>query len=180
MPKRGIYEDTNVSEHGTWNVAADYAKTKIMEPLRLADEYELIATFGFSDFIDELNAEMGIDVLKIRGFKRLVKTIIMVINNSKFAVKKDPLDQLKKAKEELNRYWKIMPTLFKYQVNQKNKTKDLILNEEDYNKALERVIEIKSDILEPLNKYDLIFAYKEEFDPTKAKEMIKKGLKERG
>ena len=45
---KGIYEDSVISEHGTWNVAADYARIKIMEPLALADQYELIATFGFS------------------------------------------------------------------------------------------------------------------------------------
>lgn len=180
MPKKGVYEDTEVSEHGSWNVAADYARLKIMKQLYLADEYEIISTFGFSELIDELDTNIPIDVLKIRGFKRLIKCLIMIINNAKFAVKGQHKTDLDKMKEELKRYWKVVPTLFKYQTNQKNKTKELLLIEEDYDPALERLIEIKSDINEPLNRYDLIFTHKEEFDPKKAKEMIKLGLQTKG
>ena len=175
------YDDDIISEHGSWNVAADYARLKIMKQLYLADEYEIISTFGFSDFIEELeNMNIPIDVLRIRGFKRLIKCLIMVINNAKFAVKGSHKETLVKFKDELKRYWKVISTLFKYRHNQQSKTKELVLNEDEYNEALERVIEIKSEINEPLNRYDLIFTHKEEFDPKKAKEMIKKELKEKG
>ncbi len=180
MPKKGVYDDTEVSEHGSWNVAAEYARLKIMKQLYLADEYEIISTFGFSELIDELSIDVPIDVLKIRGFKRLIKCLIMVINNAKFAVKGDDKEDLKEMLKELKRYWKIVPTLFKYQINQKNKTKELSLIEKDYDPALERLIEIKSEINEPLNRYDLIFTHKEEFDPKKAKELIKAALQTRG
>lgn len=181
MPKKDFFEGDIVSDHGNWNVAADYARLKIMKQLYLADEYELIATFGFSDFIDELNIQIDADVLKIRGFKRLIKSLIMVIDNSIFAVKKDPFRKsLKDLREELARYWKIISTLFDYKTNQRDKTRELKLNQEEYDKALERVVEIKSEINEPLNRYDLIFTHKEDFDPKKAKEQIKKDLIERG
>lgn len=180
MPKKGDFGEKEISEHGNWNVASDYARLKIMKQLYLADEYETIATFGFVDFMDELNFNMDVDVLKIRGFKRLIKSLLMVINNSRFAIKKKEREKLDKMKDELNRFWKVIPVLYEYKVNQKNKTRELKIIEEDYNKAMDRIIEIKAEINEPLNKYDLIFSYKDEFDSGKAKEEIMKSLTERG
>ncbi len=181
MPKKSDFDSPEMSEYGNWNVAADYAKLKIMKQLYLADEYETIATFGFVDFMDELNFNVNTDVLKIRGLKRLIKSLLMVINNTRFAIrKKTDKQQVDALKAELERFWKVIPVLFEYKINQKDKTKELKIVEEDYNKAMERVIEIKSEINEPLNKYDLIFTHKDEFDPAKAKEMIKLGLIKRG
>ncbi len=176
MPKKPFGE-SEISDTGNWNVAADYSKLKIMKQLYLADEYETIATFGFVDFIDELNFNVNTDVLKIRGFKRLIKTLLLIINNTSFAIRKTTdKDKMKKLKEELERFWKVVPVLFEYKQNQRNKTKELKVVEEDYDKAMERVIEIKAEINEPLNKYDLIFTHKEEFDPAAAKRMIKDEL----
>ena len=179
MPKSSFFDEGAVSDYGNWNVAADYSKLKIMKQLYLADEYEIISTFGFSDFLDELSVETPTDILKIRGFKRLIKSLIMVIDNSIFAVKKSHKKTLKDLRDELVRYWKIIPTLYDYKINQRDKTKELKLKD-DFDPALERVIEIKSEINEPLNAYDLIFTHKEDFDPAKAKEMIKKSLTEKG
>ena len=50
MPKDT--DDSLMSELGNWNTAADYARFKIMKPLYLADEYEMIATFGSIDLED--------------------------------------------------------------------------------------------------------------------------------
>lgn len=180
MPKKSGFDDTEISEFGNWNVAADYSKLKIMKQLYLADEYEIIATFGFVDFMDELNFQLNVDVLKIRGFKRLIKSLLMVISNSRFAIKKGDREKLDKFKEELTRFWKVIHVLFEHKKNQKNKTSELRIKEEVYNKALERVLEIKTEINEPLNKYDLIFTHKEDFDPARAKAMIKEGLTKRG
>ncbi len=63
---------------------------------------------------------------------------------------------------------------------EKTKNKEHRLVEKEYNKAINRVIDIKSEINEPLNKYDLIFTHKAEFDPKAAKAMIMEDLKKRG
>jgi len=174
MPQQ---EGSFVSETGNWNVASDYAKVKIMKPLWLADEYELISLFGTADFIEELNLTIPPDVLKIRGFRRLVNCLLMLINNSYFAVKKDRgRDDLEKYQEELKRINKIIPVLCKTQINQLKKTNQLVLNKEIYEKVLERVLEIKALINEPLNKNHLIFTDKKEFDPRAFKEGIKKRI----
>lgn len=179
MPKKDGDEFV-LSETGNWNVASDYSRLKIMKPLYLCDEYETIATFGHLDFYDEITQNIEVDLIKIRGFKRLIKALILVINNSKFAIqskaKEDLLDYLK----ELKRYYKIMPTLYSYKVNQLQKTKNLKIIPEKYDPALERVLDIKSLINEPLNKADLIFTHREEFNPQAYKKQIIKDASERG
>lgn len=174
-------EEFILSEHGTWNVASDYSRLKIMKPLYLCDEYETIATFGHLDFYDELTQEsISTDLVKIRGFKRLIKTLILVISNSKFAIKGKEKDNLEGYSKELERYYKIVSTLFNYKTNQIKKTKELKIIAEKYDLALERVLEIKSLINEPLNKFDLIFTHKEEFDPKAYKKQIMDSAVERG
>ena len=180
MPKKEGTDDFIMSDHGNWNVAADYSKLKLMKPLYLADEFETIATFGFLDFYEESTNTLNVDFIKIRGFKRLIKTLIMLINNAKFAVGKKEKETLEGYEKELKRYEKITPTLFHFQKNEQKKTKELVIKVEKYNDALDRIIEIKALINEPLNKYDLIFTHKEDFDPAKAKEQIKNRLTQVG
>lgn len=180
MPQKGDSGDFILSEYGTWNVASDYSKLKIMQPLILCDQYETIATFGFTDFTEEIFSNINIDVLKIRGFKRLIKTLILLIDNSKFVIKGEDKKLLIKYRKELERYYKVIPALHEIISNQKEKTKEIKIIEEKYIPALERVVEIKSLINEPLNKYDLIFTHKEEFDAKKYKEKIKQDAKTKG
>lgn len=179
MPKKEG-DDFILSEFGTWNVASDYSRLKIMKPLYLCDEYETIATFGHLDFFDELTQEINVDLVKIRGFKRLIKTLILVISNSKFAIKGKEKEELERYYKELQRYYKIMPTLFNYKSNQIKKTRELKIVAEKYDPALERVLEIKSLINEPLNKFDLIFTHREEFDPKAYKKQVMESAVQRG
>ncbi len=186
---KGDDEDSSQSEHGNWNVASDYAKLKIMKHLEDSDKYEIIALFGHYNLLDELMIDIDSDTLKIHGFRRLVISLIMLINNSLFAVKKKKSKKGQKKtdrevleyyKEELKKIKKIIPKLYRYKVNQVNKTRLLKLDVEKFQKTLDYVIEVKSKINEPLNKYDLIFAYKEEFDSDKAKEQMKKEMSSKG
>lgn len=167
-------EDKFISETGNWNVASDYSRMKIMRPLWLADEYALVSKFGSADFIEELNIITNPDILKIKGFQRLVDCLIMLIDNSIFAVKYD-VDKLEEYKEELKRIDKIIPVLCKTRTNQLKRTSEVRLEKVKYEKVLERVLEIKALINIPLNKSHLIFTDKKEFDPKG----FKKGIKDR-
>lgn len=180
MPKKDIDDSFILSEHGNWNVASDYSRLKIMKQLYLADEYETIATFGFIDILEESNTDVNKDVLRLRGMKRLIKTLIMLIDNTIFAVKSKEKEKLDGLRKELLRFWKVVPSLHEYKVNQKEKTRELKLKDNLFNDALERIIEIKSEINEPLNKYDLIFTHKEDFDIKKYKDQIMQGAVDRG
>jgi hypothetical protein len=192
-------EDALMSpETGNWNVASDYSKLKIMKHLYLADEYEIISTFGASSFIEELQMNHNPDALRIRAFRRLVKTLIMLIDNSIFAIKdkksgfgrkqkkekdeKTKTDRqiLKDFKIELQKIYRIIEKLFYVKKNSISKTKELIINKKEYEMILDRVIEIKSLINEPLNRSDLLFLDKEEFDPRSFKADLLERLATKG
>jgi|TARA_Y100000310_G_scaffold97876_1_gene95540 hypothetical protein len=171
----------SVSETGNWNVASDYSKLKIMKPLYMADEYETIATFGSSSLFEELQINYNTDFLRIKALKRLLHVLIMLINNSRFAIKnKTDKDKLKEFKKTLDRIGKIIPTLYKNRTDNIKKTKELIIDVKKYDPILNIIVDIKAEINEYLNKHDLLFTDKEEFDPQQAKKDYFKNLTTRG
>ena len=174
-------EGYNQSETGNWNVASDYSKLKIMKYLYLADQYEITSTFGTLDFIEELQISYNVDDLKIRAFQRLIKNLLMLIDNSIFAIKqKGDQKTLNNYKKDLEKIKKVIPALYKRQTNQKDKTNSIVILPEEYNKVLDKVIEIKSGINIPLNKSHLIFTDKDEYDPKKHKAKMLKDLSTTG
>lgn len=174
-------EGYNISETGNWNVAADYSKLKIMKPLYLIDEYANIAIFGSSTLVEELQNQFPVDQLRMTGFKRLIHTLITLIDNSQFAIKKKTdKDDLGEHRKNLKRIEKIMYSLFKEVVNHRTKQSYLKIDPEKFEKILEFVLSIKSKINEPLNRNHLIFTDKEEFDPKKYKEKVFEDAVNRG
>ncbi len=173
-------EGYNVSELGNWNVASDYSRLKIMKPLDFADHYENIARFGYDTLIEQLeNFGIPLDTLKLIGFERLLNELIKLCGNSKFAMKVgNTRKELEKFEEELKGIRKIMPLLSRTIVKQKKKT--IVLNQENYYKVLDHVIEIKAKLNEPLNKNHLIFTDKQEFDPKAYKKQIMEDARTRG
>lgn len=173
MPRE---QDYNKSEEGNWNVASEYARIKIMTPLANADQYANIAIFGHAGLMDELNDlhTIPIEILQLKGLKRLIYCLIQLIDNSKFAVK-NPKDKeiLDKHKKRLKKILTIFPQLSKTITNQVKRTKSTRINEKNYELVLEDVLNIKAAINEPLNKNNLIFIDKATFDPKEYKKKIK-------
>lgn len=168
-------------ESGNWNVAADFTKLKIMKWLFYADEYEVIATFGTAELGDDFEIDDKMKkILRVKAIERLTNTLLMIINNTIFAVKSGDKEKLEKNREDLKRIKKILPTLQEVIVNQRVKTKDLLIDEERFSTILNMLVEIKTNLNEPLNKADLIFTSIENFDPKKLKEQIKRDLIEQG
>jgi hypothetical protein len=184
MPKKDLdTDDFIISETGNWNVAAEYSKLKIMKPLYLADEYADIAVFGTASLIEDLQLqEVNMDQLRILGFKRLVRCLITLIENTFFAIKKSDKDKelMLDFKLRLIKIEKIIPALFKFRTNSIKRTKELYLVKKDYDKVLEEVLKIKAEINAPLNRNHLIFTDKEEFDPKKFKEALKDRMINKG
>jgi len=183
MVKADSYEDATISETGNWNVADRFTKVKIMEPMVKCEFYEDLAQFGYESFIDELVDYYNIpmDVMKVKGLTHLIKELLKICKNVKFAMKVGKSkEELQKLEEELNILKKVLPDLYKISVDQVRKTKKIVIFPAKFELILNKVIEIKSKMNEPLNKNDLIFVSKEEFDPAvyKAKmieRMTKKG-----
>lgn len=166
-------EGYNISDTGNWNVAAEYSKIKIMRPLEHIDHYENIAKFGSDTILEQLeNYGQNLDLTKITGFERLVNEMIKLINNSLFALKKAQTRKtMEDLKKKLNKIKEIIPSLYEKKTNHRNRTSHIQLNK-NYKIVLEEVLEIKSQINEPLNANHLIFTDKEEFDPKEYKRKI--------
>ncbi len=179
MPKK---EDSyGTSESGNWNVAADYTKFKIMKQLYMADEYEIIATFGTSEMFEEFQIGEDIkSVARLKAIRRLLKSLQMVVNNTKFAVKKRDEETMKEYLKTLKKVENILPTLSKTKYNAKLRKSMIEIQEENFEKVLNHLVSLKSEINEPLNRADLIFTHFEDFDPKAAKEQIKAEMTGKG
>ncbi len=167
-------EGYNKSDTGNWNVASDYARLKIMKPLFNCDIYENIAKFGYDSLEQELlNYGVPTESLRLMGLDRLIHELLKLIQNSKFAMKKG------KTRETMDEFEEILVTILKYtpkistiKVNQVRKTRETKIDEKVFSLILNKVLDIKAKVNEPLNKNDLIFTSKEEFDPVAYKKII--------
>ena len=167
MPKKDYSTGENIiSDTGNWNVASDFARIKIMLPLAKCDYYEDISKFGYESIADELMGyQIPNDFIRHTGFKRLVNELLKICKNSRFAMKKgNTKKDLKELEEKLKQVRKVLHLLVKIREDRLNKTSELIIIPEKFDKALEIVLEIKSFINNPLNQNHLIFTDKEEFD----------------
>jgi hypothetical protein len=175
-------ENYNISDTGNWNVASKFSELKIMRPLFLCDEYAEIAEFGTSSLIAELENPYPDDMLKIKGFQRLINKLILLIDNAIFAIKssKSDVESLKTYKDQFKTIKKIIPSFTKTSFNQRLHTSNIKLNHEEYEKALEIVLQIKSEINTPLNRNHLIFVDKEEVDVKELKQKIIDDVTSRG
>lgn len=171
MAKRDS-DDYLISETGNWNTAAEYSKIKIMKPLDFCDVYENIAIFGFDSLLEELRGfNFDKNYLRIVGLQRLVRELLKITENAKFAMKKPGTKEaLQKLKDQLERIWKIIPTLYKTVRTQSREIK--IKLDPNFDKVLNSVLEIKTEINIPLNKNHLIFVDKQEIDPREHKKRI--------
>lgn len=166
-----------MSDTGNWNVAGDYTRLKIMKLLYYLDEYETIAKFGTSEMVEEFVIDDATkNQARMKAIKRFVRTLLLLIGNTKFALKKEDKPIFDEWKETLKRLEKVLPMLETRITNQVRKTTEIKINEEKFNCVLDILIEIKENINEPLNKADLIFTYRDEFDPDEYKAAVKRKL----
>jgi hypothetical protein len=178
MPKKEQGEAI-ISETGNWNVADTYSKSKIMKPLILCDFYEDVAMFGYESLVEELiNFESPPnDIIRIKAMQRLIKELIRLIDNTKFALKKQGTrEKALRYMGDLKKIYKAIPNLVLIHPNKQISIADLDL----FNDFLEKISEIKSKINEPLNQNHLIFTDKEEFDPIAFKTRLKRRMVEQG
>ncbi len=183
MPKKDTSTgEAIISESGNWNVASDFARVKIMTPQSKCEYYEDIATFGYESIIEELMGySIPNDLVKYTGLRRLIKELIKLCKNSQFAMKKDGTkNKIKEHIKELERIKNILHLLVTIRRNHINKTKELTIINDRYDKILNIVLDIKSDINIPLNQNHLIFTDKEEFDAHAYKNSMKERMINRG
>jgi len=167
--------DNLISELGNWNSAMIYAISEIAKPLAMTTVYRDIAKHGYSSFIEDITS-YGIprDKLRLDGFKWLVTELLKVIENSKSFLKiKGTKDEIEKYEKKLIQIEKLieLPILYKITTD-RNGNKKVRLFEDKFNAVLDIVLKIRTDIKTPLNKNDLIFINREEFDPQEYKRQM--------
>lgn len=162
---------------GNWNISKGYTYEKILKWLILIDQYKTLSIFGFSKIesdimIKDKNLR---NTSRIQSLKRLVHSILALITNTKFAIKKEDRKEFDKHSDRLI---KIEKNIWKLREEKKrgNRIVELDINESLFDKIMEEIDFIIDDVNFKLNKSNLIFAQKEEeLDPKK----IKQGFEER-
>jgi len=175
--------DNFISELGNWNNAAIYSTAEIAKPLAMTTIYRDIAKHGYSDFIsDIMNTGISKDQLRYEGLKYLVSELLKVIENSKaFLKKKGTLGDINEYEKKLKNAETLLnlPILYKKGCDRFGNISiklDLI----KFEKVLKEILDIRTEIKTPLNKNDLIFINKEEFDPKEYKQQILSDATTRG
>lgn len=162
-----------LSETGNWNIAGDYASLKIMKLLYLADEYEIISTFGATNFYEELNMTAGKDFLRVKAIDRLISILMMLINNTKFAIiHSTDIQTLETLYSDLEKIRPMTKYVYQRRSDAVKKESHIQIDEEKFRKLLNAVIKIKQEINMPLNKSHLIFISREIYDPREQKKKI--------
>lgn len=183
MPKKEEGTDEYmISDTGNWNIASDFAREMIAKPMIKCSIFEDVAKFGYESLMDEL---MGFAVpdnlIRYTGLKRLIEELIKLCNNSRFAMKKQGTEkELIGYRDQLKKLKKVLEGIKKVKKDAYHKSEKLEFDEIKFQNILELVIDIKSDINDPLNRNHLIFTDKEEFDPVAFKERLKHRMINKG
>ena len=177
-------EQPDIVESGNYNTAKIYAGIKIAKPIMDIDELKRICWFGTSDIDQEFSTPDSVKhTARLSALYRMIKTTQMIIDNSLFAIKKAG------DREDLEKHYEsvlILEKLYKFcskksvKEGQNGRSVMIVVNEEYFNKVLDKLIELNRQILFQLNRSDLIFVSVEEFDPDKFKEYIKDQLVNHG
>ena len=174
-------EGYSSSELGNWNSAREFSRVKIMNCLERCETYENIAEYGYDSLMEEIESPgIPTDTLRLMGLKRLIKELIKVIKNSKFALKKEKTkDKAIEYEEQLTIILeKIYPTLSITITNQRLRTKETMIVQARFDVVLKTVLDIKSNINDPLNKNNLIFVDKDQTSIKEKKRILKESFGE--
>ena len=88
------------SESSNWNVAKSYSDIKIMKWLELVDDYEMIAEYGALSFEEEFLIQPDTKTqCKVTALYRLHRTLLKIIDNTLFALKKNDKVMMGKYKK---------------------------------------------------------------------------------
>lgn len=170
-----VYTKEYLTEEGSgnWNRADDWSRDMIFKPLFEARQYLKIAKFGCSNLEEEaLFDDESKTKWRIRGLIWARESLEEGISNSVFAIKSqsDKEIVLKKLKEIEEMEDKID---FISRAIQDRDTTKIIINEDVHGLISKCIKRIFMEITEPFNRSDLIFTYRESFDPEEFKKKAK-------
>jgi len=148
-----------------WNVADAFAKLKILRPLIQLDRYDTIAQFGSEDIGEDFGLTPSqINRNRVEALDRYCSTFIQLLNNVKFALKKDDhevMDGFMRRVKSLQPYLK---KVYSVKNDMVSKEETLEIETELFNKILLILQDIKEKINTPLNNANLIFKATDEMN----------------
>jgi hypothetical protein len=168
------------SETGNWNTAQNWSNEMIFKPLFEASQYLIVAKFGCSNIEEDFMFDEQTKIQsRIKAISWAKEKLNNGISQSIFAVRNDSDKKiLARYLVELEDLDKVIDLIL---VKQKDRDKIRITINEDYFKIAYNCLKrIFKDTNEPLNRADLIFNYREQFDPKKFKQKITDDIIESG
>lgn len=172
-PKNEIVENLEESETGNWNGGKIYSSLIMNHLIKLSTEYEPIAMFGSIDIIEEFMTDNQMrNMARYKAIKRIYFTIDQLIRDSKFAIKKGDKPLFGLARDDLMKVNTIIDQVKEETFNVVTKQKELKINEEVFQNVFSMLMSIKESLLDPMNRAELIFMPKEEYDPKAYKEAV--------
>ena len=123
----------------------------IIEDMLKSSNYSKVARFGYKNILKEFKLKIDknlINTLRLEGLNNLIESSLKLIKKCKpLMKKKGTLKELKDCEKKLIKIKRvIIPTLSKTIINMKERTKRIEIKEDNYNKILEIVEKIKSNI----------------------------------
>ncbi len=161
-------------QRGNWNIAKPYTTEKILKWLVQIDIYQTIAMFGTHEMINDIvmKNENLKNFARTKALRRWIHSILTLIHNTKFAINKKDKPKFEEYIKRLKLINDKLP-LVEDIVKRGNRIDTFNIKEKLFNKITDELNTIMDDINERLNKADLIFTHKEEFDYKKAKNSYK-------
>lgn len=168
------------SETGNWNIAENWSNEMIFKPFYEASQYLTIAKFGSSNIEEDFTFDDNIKIQsRIKALEWSKEKIEQGISQCLFAIRNE--NDKKKVKSFLDEVIDLQKVinLASEKLTDRDKIK-ISINEDFFNIAYDCLKRIFREVTEPLNRADLIFNYKETFDPKKFKERIRDEFIEEG
>jgi hypothetical protein len=165
------------SETGNWNIAENWSNEMIFKPFYECSQYLTIAKRGTSSIEEDFIFDEQTKVRsRINSLEWARDKLEQGIRQSLFAIRnsndrKKVQDFLKEIVDLDNGSNCPMSLVFN-KVTDRDKTK-IEINEEMFKIVFNCLKRIFTEVTEPMNRSDLIFNFKEQFDPKKAKKRIK-------
>jgi len=157
-----------------WNVASGYTLYKILTPLIEMDKLVKISIYGTETIeasqVTPPEVKIG---ARIEAIKRLVDSILMVIENSKFALKKDNKINLEQLELRTRAVSQVTDAICTKTYDARNNYEELTINEIHFKTCLDELRKIKQELSTPL--ITLIFPSSEEIDLAHIKEQLVMG-----
>jgi len=160
-----------------WNIASTFPSTHISIQLFDCQNYIKIALFGVTHIADKDSLDSNqIAQNRIDAMNWYIETLKQVLMNNSFVMKQEKVKKnIDMILDTLNNILDKIPDLYDIRNNAVNKTCTILIKEPEFRKTLAILRVIHSDIIQLLNRHNLIFGESAEINLKGLKDMISKG-----